>query len=490
MYPQASLYINGDWVAGEDIDMESINPANGKVIWQGRGASDQQVDAAVVAANEAFSHWAAMTFEQRAAQVRRFTDILEQHRELMADTIGQETGKPLWEAETEVAAMIAKTEISIQSYLDRTGHHEQQSNGLRTVLRHRPHGALAVFGPYNFPAHLPNGHIIPALLAGNTVIFKPSEQTPRTAELTVHLWQKADIPDGVINLLQGARSAGQALAAHSGLRGLLFTGSATTGCSLHRQFGGSPEKILALEMGGNNPLIIGQISNVDAAVLMTIQSAYISAGQRCTCARRLFVPRNSKGDQFMQRLSETVLHIETGPYNQDPAPFMGAVISTNVAEQLLQRQHQLVSEGGKVLVAMDQLRPKTGLLSPGLIDVTRIKSLSDEEDFGPLLKVIRYSDFDQAIAQANNTAFGLAAGLISEDSQQHHEFSEQISAGIVNWNRPTTGASSSLPFGGIGISGNHRASAWYAADYCAYPVASIESEQLLLPEQLPPGLNF
>ncbi|MCP8686369.1 succinylglutamate-semialdehyde dehydrogenase [Marinobacterium sedimentorum] len=490
MSEPASLFINGQWCRGDDADMESFNPGNGQRIWRGRAASNEQVNDAVVAARDAFEHWRLMTFEQRATLVRRFVSQLQQHRDLLTDTIGQETGKPQWEAATEVAAMIGKADISIQAALERSGEKRQHGNGITSTLRHHPHGVVAVFGPYNFPGHLPNGHIIPALLAGNTLLFKPSELTPRVAELCMHFWQKADLPDGVLNLLQGGRSTGQALAAHPGLDGLFFTGSADTGSYLHQQFAGHPEKILALEMGGNNPLIVADTPDLRAAVLMTIQSAYLSAGQRCTCARKLLVPRGRSGDAFIEQLRLAVLDIQVGPYNQQPQPFMGALISEQAAQQLLQAQHELVQLGARVLVSMSQLRPRTGLLSPGLIDVSAVRDLPDREYFGPLLQIIRYDSFDQALDLANATAFGLSAGLFSSDAQQYQRFLQRIRAGIVNWNRPLTGASSGLPFGGIGRSGNHRPSAWYAADYCAYPVASQEAEQLDMPATLPPGLNL
>ncbi len=490
MSEMASLFINGQWCQGDGADIESVNPANGQRIWCGRAASDEQVNEAVIAAREAFEHWRLMTFEQRATLVRRFVSQLELHRDLLTDTIGQETGKPQWEAATEVSAMIAKADISIQACLERTGEKRQRSNGVTSTLRHHPHGVVAVFGPYNFPGHLPNGHIIPALLAGNTVLFKPSELTPRVAELCLHFWQKADLPDGVLNLLQGGRSTGQSLASHAGIDGLFFTGSANTGSYLHQQFGGHPEKILALEMGGNNPLIVADTPDMRAAVLMTIQSAYLSAGQRCTCARRLLVPRGKAGDRFVEKLRQAVLDIQVGPYNQQPQPFMGAQISEQAAKNLLQAQHALVQRGGRVLVSMSQLRPGTGLLSPGLIDVSGITELPDEEYFGPLLQLIRYDTFDQALNIANATAFGLSAGLFSADAQLYQRFLQRIRAGIVNWNRPLTGASSGQPFGGIGRSGNHRPSAWYAADYCAYPVASLEADQLDMPGELPPGLSL
>jgi succinylglutamic semialdehyde dehydrogenase len=348
---------------------------------------------------------------------------------------------------------------------------------------------MAVFGPYNFPGHLPNGHIVPALIAGNCVVFKPSELAPASAQATVELWEKAGIPRGVLNLLQGARTTGAALAAHPQLDGLLFTGSSRTGAILHHQFAAQPGKILALEMGGNNALIVGDIDNADAAVHHIVQSAFISAGQRCTCARRLLVPRGEVGDALLARLVAVTAKLTVGKFDAEPQPFMGAVVSRAAAEQLLAAQAALLALGGKALLAMRRLAADTALLSPGIVDVTGLDA-PDEEYFGPLLQVIRYDGFADAIAIANRTRYGLAAGLLSRDKAQYELFERRIRAGIVNWNRPLTGASSASPFGGIGASGNHRASAYYAADYCAYPQASLESEALTLPATLSPGLSL
>jgi succinylglutamic semialdehyde dehydrogenase len=378
----------------------------------------------------------------------------------------------------------------VQSYRERTGEKSAPLADATAVLRHKPHGVVAVFGPYNFPGHLPNGHIVPALLAGNCVLFKPSELTPKVAELTVKCWIEAGLPDGVLNLLQGARDTGVALAADPGIDGLFFTGSSRTGNLLHSQFAGRPEKILALEMGGNNPLIVDQLADVEAAVYTIVQSAFISAGQRCTCARRLLVPQGEWGDALLARLVKVTASIKVGAFDETPAPFMGSVISLAAAEHLLQAQQQLLDKGATALLAMTRPQPGAALLTPGIIDVSAVAERPDEEFFGPLLQVIRYADFEDAIAEANNTRFGLAAGLLSDSAARYQQFWLHSRAGIVNWNKQLTGAASTAPFGGVGASGNHRASAYYAADYCAYPVASLESERLSLPATLTPGVSL
>lgn len=484
-------YINGKWLAGEGAVIESIDPAKNTVIWSGKAASPAQINHAIHAARSAFSQWGSLDVDTRIEHVLAYAEQLKANQDLLAQTIAIETGKPLWETATEAAAMVGKINLSIKSYHTRTGITENPMPQGKAFLRHKPHGVVAVFGPYNFPGHLPNGHIVPALIAGNTVVFKPSDLTPLVAEKMVELWEAAGLPKGVLNLVQGDVTTGKALAGHNQIDGLFFTGSSTTGKLLHEQFAGHPGKILALEMGGNNPLLIGPVNDVDAAVHDIVQSAFITSGQRCTCARRLFIPNTAQGDVILARLIEVTKAIDVGVYDAVEQPFMGAMISTRAAQMMVSAQSELENLGANALLPLTHINEDTGLVTPGIIDVTPILSeLPDEEHFGPLLKVIRYDDFDTAIIEANNTKFGLSAGLIADDAAMYEVFFQHIRAGIVNWNRPITGASGAAPFGGVGESGNHRASAFYAADYCAYPVASVELEQTTLPGKLSPGLHF
>lgn len=483
-------YIAGQWLAGEGEPLQSLCPVSQTVVWSGNAASDKQVAAAVAAARNAFPAWARRPVEERVAVLERFAAALKGRSEALARAIGEETGKPLWEAATEVTSMVNKVAISVQAFRERTGEKSGPLADATAVLRHKPHGVVAVFGPYNFPGHLPNGHIVPALLAGNAVVFKPSELTPKVAELTLQAWIEAGIPAGVINLVQGARDTGVALAGNDDIDGLFFTGSSRTGNLLHSQFGGRPQKILALEMGGNNPLIVDEVKDVDAAVYTIIQSAFISAGQRCTCARRLLVPQGAWGDALIERLVAVASTIKVGRFDEQPAPFMGSVISLAAAEHLIKAQEQLLAKGARPLLAMTQPLANAALLTPGILDVTAVSERPDEEFFGPLLQVIRYADFDAAVREANATQYGLAAGLLSDSRERYEGFLIESRAGIVNWNKQLTGAASSAPFGGIGASGNHRPSAYYAADYCAYPVASLESDSLSLPATLTPGVSL
>ena len=482
-------YINGLWKDGGSHSFTSINPATNEILWTGKAADAALVQEAVAAAHAAFPGWAGRSYEARYAVLESFKSLITGAQDELAQIIANETGKALWDANSEVAAVIGKLAFAHEAYQERTGTKSRTSPTGNAVLRHRPHGVMAVYGPYNFPAHLPNGHIMPALLAGNAVVFKPSEQTPLVAEWMVKQWHEAGLPPGVVNLVQGERETGMALS-QAAINGILFTGSTATGKAIHQQLGGRPEIMLALEMGGNNPLIVSRVTDLKAAVLETLLSAFTSSGQRCTCARRLILPEWPGRDEFIKQLQSSVKKLVVGAYDETPAPFMGPVISLREAKRLLNAQDQLEKLGGKVLVRMRLLRGGLPFVSPAIIDMTGINAVPDEEYFGPLLQLYRVKDIAEAIAVANATAFGLSAAILTDDAAVYQQVKAGLRVGIVNWNRQTTGASGAGPFGGVGISGNHRPAGYYSADYCSYPMASVELEELKLPAQLPPGIAF
>lgn len=454
-------------------ELISTEPATGAEIWR-RAISD--IDQEVEIGRRAWPEWAAKALTFRTETMRRFADRVKAEADTLATLIARETGKPLWEARTEVEAVSNKVNISISAYSERTPNRRiEGAMGLRNAVRHKPHGLVAVLGPYNFPAHLPNGHIVPALIAGNSVIFKPSEKAPATGAMLVDLFYSAGVPEEVLRLVIGGPAEGKALAGHAGIDGLLFTGSARTGLALNRQFANRPDKILALEMGGNNPIVVWDTPDLRTAAILVVQSAFLSAGQRCTNARRLIV-RESMADQLIDEVRRLTNRLIVDEPFATPSPFMGPVIDNEAADGLTESFLILMSNGGQVVRHMTRPIRDRPFLTPGIIDVTNMAERPDIELFGPLLQVIRVDSFEAAIAEANNTSFGLSAALIGGSPQLYDQFWANARAGVINWNRPTNGASSSAPFGGIGLSGNHRPSAFYAADYCAYPVASSECE--------------
>ncbi|HYG49067.1 MAG TPA: succinylglutamate-semialdehyde dehydrogenase [Allosphingosinicella sp.] len=453
--------------------ISSIEPATGAHLWTGEVGD---VEAEVARARSAWASWAARPLAVRIETMRRFANVVRGQKDAFADLIARETGKPLWETATEVDAVINKVDISVTAYSERTSQRRLEGAlGARVAVRHKPHGVLAVLGPYNFPAHLPNGHIVPALLAGNAVVFKPSEKTPAVGERLVQLYHEAGVPEDVVRCVQGGVEVGKALAASPGLDGLLFTGSARAGLALHRQFADAPQKILALEMGGNNPLVVWDAKDVHAAAVIAVQSAFMSSGQRCTAGRRLIV-RDGQHEPLLAEIDKLTGRLIVDHPHASPAPFMGPVIDNQAADQLQEAFLDLLIKGGRPIRRLDRPVADKPFLTPAIIDVTDVADRPDAELFGPVLQVIRVADFDAALAEANATRYGLAASLVGGSPELYDRFWANIRAGVINWNKPTNGAPSNAPFGGLGLSGNHRPSAFYAADYCAYPVTSSEAE--------------
>jgi succinylglutamic semialdehyde dehydrogenase len=453
--------------------LSSIEPATGASLWTGEVGD---ADAEVARARSAWASWAARPLAVRIETLRRFANVVRGQKDALADLIARETGKPLWETATEVDAVVNKVDISVSAYSERTSQRRLEGAlGARVAVRHKPHGVLAVLGPYNFPAHLPNGHIVPALLAGNAVVFKPSEKTPAVGEMLVRLYHEAGVPEDVVRCVQGGIDVGKALAASPGIDGLLFTGSARAGLALHRQFADAPQKILALEMGGNNPLVVWDAKDIAAAAVIAVQSAFMSSGQRCTGARRLIVQEGAH-EPLLAEIAKITGRLIVDHPHATPIPFMGPVIDNQAADQLQEAFLDLMIKGGRAITRLDRPVADKPFLTPAIIDVTDVADRPDAELFGPVLQVIRVPDFDAALAEANATRYGLAASLVGGSPELYDRFWANIRAGVINWNKPTNGAPSNAPFGGLGLSGNHRPSAFYAADYCAYPVTSSEAE--------------
>ncbi len=469
------LYINGRWSSGHGPALISIDPATAQPVWEAAAATVDDVARAVSAARAAFQDWADQPREDRIAVMRRYKAALDARKDAFAEALSRETGKALWETRAELGSMMAKVDVSITAYEERTGVKETAMPFGRAVLRHRAHGVMAVLGPFNFPGHLPNGHIVPALLAGDTIVFKPSEETPMAGELLVEALEAAGVPAGVVNLVQGGRETGAALIEQE-IDGLLFTGSASAGSHFRRVFAERPDVILALELGGNNPLVVWDATDPEAAAALIIQSAFITTGQRCSCARRLIVPEGHEGQVVIDAVVALSDRLIAGAWDSTPEPFMGPLISARAGR--MARDAAALFEGTVIRQARAIEGLSEAFITPGIIDVSHHET-PDEEIFAPVLQVRRAATFDGAIALANATRYGLSAGLISDDPARWERFQQRIRAGVVNWNRPTTGAAGSAPFGGLGASGNHRPSAYYAADYCAYPVASFEADAVL-----------
>lgn len=470
-----TLFIDGEWREGSGERFVSTDPATGESVWSGQAATTVETGQAVTAARRAFEAWSEADPARRIDHLKAYQDQLRDRAPRYAEALSRETGKALWETKAELNSMIGKVDISIRAYAERTGQREAVTAFGRAVLRHRPHGVAAVLGPYNFPGHLPNGHIVPALLAGDTVVFKPSEETPLAGQLLVEAFEAAGLPPGVVNLVQGGRTTGAALIDEP-IDALFFTGSAQAGDHFRRKFAENPHVIVALELGGNNPLIVWEAGDPEAVASLIVQSSFVTTGQRCSCARRLILPEGDYGDAVVQAVSALADRLVIAAWNAPEEPYMGPLISARAAKHAKDQVRALVELGGATLRPFQRAEGLgEAFVSPGIYDVTGV-AVPDEEIFAPVLQVRRVASFDAAIQAGNDTRYGLAAGLITTDPALWRRFLTRIRAGVVNLNRPTTGAAGDMPFGGLGASGDHRPSAYYAADYCAYPVASFEAE--------------
>jgi len=452
----------------------SLDPATGEEVWRGKAGDPGD---AVAKARRAWPGWAAQTLSNRIELVRRFANEVRKDSDKLAQTIARETGKPMWDARSEVEALVNKVEVSVRAYADRTAQ-RKLDNAMQgtTSLRHKPHGVMAVIAPYNLPVLIAAGHIVPALIAGNAIVFKPSEKAPASGEIMVQCLHRAGIPAAAVQLLIGGPEAGLALATNEGVDGVLFTGSAHAGIALNRKLAARPDKLVALELGGNNPLVVWETPKIHDAAVLALQSAFTTSGQRCSAARRLIV-KSSLYDAVVGEVKALADRVIVGAPFDEPAPFMGPVIDNSAADGLTESFLYMLSNGGRAIKHLVRLNDDRPFLSPAIIDTTGMAERPDVELFGPILQVVRVDDFDQAIAEANSTRFGLTAALIGGKPEEYNRFWANVRAGSINWNRPTTSVSAGAPFGGVGLSGNHRPTNYYAADYCAYPVASAEMEQ-------------
>lgn len=458
--------------------LTSRNPWDGTPVTEVPLASPADCRRKVDASRAALADWSADPAARREI-VTRVAGLLKARRDGLARLISRETGKVLWESLAEVDAMANKCALSIRAEDERHASITKETSGGGLATTYRPHGVALVLGPFNFPGHLPWGHIAPALLAGNTVIFKPSERAPGVAQYLAGVLKDAGLPEGVLHVLHGGADVATALL-DADIDAVMFTGSYAVGTRILSRLATRPGVMTALEMGGNNPIVAWDVADTRAAVLAVLQSAFATAGQRCSCARRLII---RDGDPLLDAVVDAAAKLMVGKWDEAPPPFCSTVIDARAADAVVAASE---AQGRPLLpVRRDDRSP--ALLRPGVVDVTDAAP-PDDEVFGPLLRVQRVKSFDAALRVANRTRYGLAAGLLTDDPALWRRFRLEARAGVLTLNRPTTGASSELPFGGVGDSGNHRPAAYFAADYCAYPVAEMSSPTVSLPSTLPPGI--
>jgi succinylglutamic semialdehyde dehydrogenase len=448
-------------------------------------AGESEIDAAVARARAAQPAWRDAGLEARAKVLRRFAELGRARADELARLIAREVGKALWDARAEAQLLAPKIEVTLDEGMPLVSE-QRPAAGLRATAH--PRGVLAVYGPFNFPSHLPLGHIAPALATGNTVVFKPSELAPAVGAWLASLWREARLPAGALELVQGGRETGSLLARHPGLDGILFTGSYATGRALREATFDQPWKLLALEEGGSNPILVCADADLELAVAETALSVAVTTGQRCSCARRLLVER-AVFEPFAEKLARVLAGVRIGP-PLEPGVFMGPLVSKDAHARFESMRARAREAGGERILGVDPRLPPP-YTGPGLVrfDSTRQSHpYQREESFGPEAALYPVADLDEAIAAANDSDYGLAASVFTRDRARYEHCVGRVRTGVLNWNRGTVGASGRLPFGGGGKSGNDRPAGVTSTLYCVVPQAHMENEGGFDPKSLPPGM--
>jgi len=481
---EPSDYIGGAFRALSGDGITTRDPADpASVVWQGTPVA-AHAEEAVEAARRALPAWSALPLAERRAALERWRDTCVKHAARLAAAISREVGKVKWEAELEAKIVAEKVTITLEDrVLARVAGFEVAAGAGKTgICTFKPHGVMAVLGPYNFPAHLPNGHIVPALLLGNTVVFKPSEKGASVGQLLAELAHEAGFPAGVFNVVQGGGAIASRLATHPGVDGVLFTGSFPVGRRILEANLDAPGRLIALEMGGSNPAVVTAKADLRRAAIECARAAFATTGQRCTCTRRVIV-EESVADRFIPAMLKLASNLVIAAADDGVPAFMGPLVTGEARDGVLRAQSSIASRG-RLLLEASPLDRAGYFLSPGAVEVERFERAAVEDEiFGPFVQFARARNLEDAIEQANATHFGLAASLFSQDEAEWRGFFGSCRAGCLNWNTGTAGASSKLPFGGLGRSGNHRPAGAFAVDACAYPVATmVDTADLAIPQ--------
>lgn len=469
------------------VNPSDLDDALGEVPFEGA-----LVDEAVAAARRAQPAWEALGVESRGHALMRLRDVLMKREDELAHAIAREMGKVLREARAEAKALVAKVDISLHEGLALVPDVDLDA---RLGWRWRPHGVLAVLGPFNFPLHLPHGHIVPALLAGNTVVFKPSEVCPHTASVYARAALDAALPPGVLSVVQGDGAVGARLGAHPDVDGVLFTGSYAVGASILAANAARPGRMIALELGGKNAAVVLDDAPLARAAAEVALSAFSTTGQRCTCVSRLVVTRGI-AEPLIDAVADLAARMRVG-HAMDPDAFLGPLATRAAWARFAAAQDDADREGSvcvRAPASPDAVwagRAVRGhYIAPRVRRVHRRDPASRyqrEEHFGPDLAVYVVEDLDEALAVANDSPYGLAAGVWTASASSFEACARRLRVGSLMWNAPTVGASSRLPFGGLGHSGNHRPAGVFSSRYCAWPLAITRGGDETAP--LPPGIT-
>jgi succinylglutamic semialdehyde dehydrogenase len=440
-----------------------------KVLWEA-GVYHDHIEAVIQSAQKGFEVWRKLSFEERIGYLKKYQEVVRSKKDEIAMALALEVGKPLWEAKTEAAALDSKVTVTISDSYPRIKQ-ETIKDVMPKIDGHvvyKPLGPSFIIGPFNFPCHLANGQILSALLAGNSIIFKPSEKTIYSAQLMMECFDKAGFPEGVINFINGTR-----------IKGVFFTGSKDVGLKILENTHKDLSKLVALELGGKNSTILHHDTNISHALPELLRACFLTSGQRCTSTSMILVHRKIE-QEFIQQFKTITEKIRVGHPLSTPDPFMGPLIDEHAEKLYFDFCNFGKAEGAEEIISPKKLDVgfEGHYVSPS-IHYAKKPNLQgkfiQEEIFGPNCFFVPYDDIEEAIKIANCTQYGLAASVFTRNPEIYQLCLRDIDAGLINLNRSTVGATARLPFGGLKNSGNHHPAAVSMIDHCVGTIASLET---------------
>ncbi|WP_312374216.1 betaine-aldehyde dehydrogenase [Pseudomonas oryzihabitans] len=460
-FAEQQLYIGGRYVAATGgATFETLNPATGEVLATVQSASRADVDKAVAAAAAGQKVWAAMTAMQRSRILRKAVDILRERNDELALLETLDTGKAL--SETQAVDIVTGADV-LEYYAGLVPALEGEQIPLRETsfvyTRREPLGVVAGIGAWNYPIQIALWKSAPALAAGNAMIFKPSEVTPLTALKLAEIYTEAGLPDGVFNVVNGVGpEVGVALTEHPGIEKISFTGGVATGKKVMASAAGSTLKEVTMELGGKSPLIVCDDADLERAADIAVMANFFSSGQVCTNGTRVFVPQALKAD-FEAKVVERVKRIKLGDPLAAETNF-GPLVSTPHMEKVLGYIAQGQAEGARLLTGGERVTQgdlaKGNFVAPTVFtDCRDDMAIAREEIFGPVMSILAYADEDEVVRRANDTEYGLAAGVVTRDLARAHRMIHRLEAGIC-WINTWGESPAEMPVGGYKHSGVGR----------------------------------
>lgn len=423
---------------------------------------------------EAYLPWTRLPLSDRIKKLQPLKTLLKKNLKELSQLLSRETGKPLWESTGEVKSLIGKTDFVLGPALERIK--TQIVPQAQGKISFKSRGLLAVIGPFNFPLHLPFGQILPALVSGNSVVFKPSEKTPAIGQKLAELFDQLQLAPGVFQMIQGGAKLSEKLCRHPELDGILFTGSFEVGQKIKEALVKEPSKILALEMGGYNSLLIWDYKDKKQVLEESLKACFWTTGQRCSSTSQILIHKKLSSD-FLADFVREASQIKVDHWSKEP--FMGPLIDSSAVERFFDLQKKIVDQGGEILLKGERLKEQQGYyVSPGIykMPLGNLSQIETKESFTPQVLIYEVDTLDQAIEQINHSGYGLVLSLFTEEQAIKEELFHRAKVGLINYNLSSIGASGWLPFGGLGKSGNDRPAGAFTIDSCVSPLAERSRE--------------